>query len=1020
MIPARLHTKFLVLILGSLICLLALLSYVIASREARLREQNAVEKQSILAFAIYSNLRENMIQRTPRSSAALMDSLRGTYGVVHVDTLRRDGSPAFSSRKGRHESPRLGGVFETGEGVSFRENAGQVLQTFLYPFLNGPDCVRCHKQRKVLGVLRISVSMDHALEEIAAGSRRLAVSLAALILIIGSILYVVIRKVVLRPLAVLHKGAERIGRGDLSHRIELSTNDEIQDLAGSFNVMAGHLEETYSGQEKLIQERTREAEDKARKLYDYSRDLATISRLSTKVFDPDQSLDELLDRFIRAVRRGLGYREVMLCLIDRRHSRLDVKRDTGLGRLLVLAKQDLAGADPFPALVLSASEVYVRDIRSDPVFSTYLAAGCSESRSLHVVPLLSGTNEKPCWKEKSCTRTDCPAYNQEDKRCWTFRNTLCSDTPIESCGGKLAYCMTCDVFPVLGSLVVACPPGRPFRRRDVSVLRILAADMSAALENHRLHDQNRRLVKELLELHTVSAAALSELRPDRVLSLFSEWAVKLSGLDECNFWLLSEDDRELVHTARGCRAPAPAQCPARLPADEGILGRAFSEDRMITEYDAAAKDPTELGRTAALNGYRSLLALPLKAETKPIGVFSIHKKDSPPFLESELAAFMLLANHAAMAINICILNAELKTQNRELAEKSNLLSGILENMSSGLMLLNLDGTIRIINNAGAALFDCRPDELEDSHLMERFAGAADILKAASGPYKESEVVRNDGTNIPIGYSIAHYHGSSGQPEGKIVIFRDLTEIKVLQAAVLNKERFAAMGRVVAGVAHEIRNPLFGISSIGQIFERELKNPGHLNLVQALLSETKRLNNLVEELLLYGRPKKLSLTWCDLTSLWKDVIGIHGGEMAQRRITVEDDFAVALRPAFLDQNQIRQVFLNLLRNAIDATPDNGRIRLSLLLEDRHIIFRVSDSGAGIPPENIDKIFDLFFTTKPKGTGLGLAICKKILEDHGGMICVESRQGARFKEDRGTSVVIKLPYRGMPESAHNHTP
>ena len=111
---------------------------------------------------------------------------------------------------------------------------------------------------------------------------------------------------------------------------------------------------------------------------------------------------------------------------------------------------------------------------------------------------------------------------------------------------------------------------------------------------------------------------------------------------------------------------------------------------------------------------------------------------------------------------------------------------------------------------------------------------------------------------------------------------------------------------------------------------------------------------------------------------------------------------------LDSNQIRQVFLNLLRNAIDATRPGGEIDIRLLLEDRYVVVKISDSGIGIRPQHLDMIFDLFFTTKPKGTGLGLAICRKIVQDHGGDIAVKSEEG------KGTVVTVKLPYRGTTDN------
>jgi signal transduction histidine kinase len=258
------------------------------------------------------------------------------------------------------------------------------------------------------------------------------------------------------------------------------------------------------------------------------------------------------------------------------------------------------------------------------------------------------------------------------------------------------------------------------------------------------------------------------------------------------------------------------------------------------------------------------------------------------------------------------------------------------------------------------------------------------------------------TQIPLGFTVSPYAGGDAGQEGVIVVFQDLTELKVLQGELLNKERFASMGRVVAGVAHEIRNPLFGISAIGQIFERDLKDPAHQELVQALLSETKRLNQLVEELLIYGRPMKLKREDTDLRVLWEEVLDLHHDELKRRGITVTGDYSARPPRAFFDPHQIRQVFLNILRNAIEAMPKGGSITISMMLADSYLEFRVTDTGTGIPNASLEHIFDLFFTTKPKGTGLGLAICRKIMRDHGGDITINSTEG------RGTMVTITLPY------------
>jgi len=1029
MLQIRLHAKFLVLVLGSLSVFLGVLSYALVQRESNILAQKTDEEQHVLAFTVLSDLKQSMLKGEPRSTLELMDSIRGTYGLVRLQVVRSDGSPAFGITGGRLVMPQIDQVIKTGGEVSFRENGTVPLHTILYPLKNEGRCSKCHgRQKDILGVLLVSLSLEDAVKEIRESKRNLTFSLTALILMIGGTLYFAIRKVILSPLAILHEGAERIGRGELEHRISLSTNDEIQDLARSFNVMAGRLEESYSGLESKIQERTvqlsdamEEVEDKARRLYEFSRDMASISRLSTKVFNAEQSLEQMLDRFMWAVDRGLGYKQALLCLVDRKRVWLDVKRDSGLGALLGITSQSLSDDSPFTELVRTGKELYVPDSDRDTVFSRSRQPVASETRGLYVVPILNNTRNKMCWREKNCIRTDCPAYKREDEQCWLVDNTCCGNDLIESYHDKLAYCLTCDVFPVLGILVVGARPERPFKRRDISVLRILAAEMAAALENHRLYGDNRQVVKELLELHKVTAQTLAELSLDRTLEAFTDSALKFSGLDACNFWLLTEDGRELTLKAGGCIGPEPEAefCSERVPLETGVLGRAFRQNAIITEYHEVFNDPTPLGKATAAQGLPSLLAVPLKTEGRPLGVFTVHKKSAVPFLETEIAAFMLFANHAAMAINVCLLSEELKNQNRELARNINLREGILASMSNGVMLLDMTGTVELINQAGAAILHLRPAEVMNRRLTDLAPQAATFLKSSVGPYQEVEIERQDGTSVPIGFSSAYCRAVSGAREGIIVVYRDLTEIKVLQTEVLNKERFAAMGRVVAGVAHEIRNPLFGISSIGQIFERELTDPAHRELARALLSEAKRLNQLVEELLVYGRPVKLMPGWCDLLDLWEEVIGMHRDEIEQKGIKISRGIDIGHTRAYLDANQVRQVFLNLLRNAIEATPPGGEITIRLLLEDWFIIFKVADTGGGIPAENIDKVFDLFFTTKPRGTGLGLGICKKIVEDHGGVISMESRQWDWLEERQGTTVTVKLPYRRITDTRETLT-
>jgi signal transduction histidine kinase/HAMP domain-containing protein len=841
---------------------------------------------------------------------------------------------------------------------------------------------------------------------------RLVLFILASLAFFGGLLYLAVRKIVTKPLAALQDAAARVGSGDLSFRVEMRTGDEFQDLAMKFNASNARIEGSYSDLERVVAERSvqlhhtmADLSEKASRLYTYSRNMAAISRISAKVIDAEMTLDELLDQFMEGITRGLGYKQMMICLVDRKRMRLDIKRDTGIRSILPFEDGSLMNDNPLIRLVRSAR---VETLSSALFMRAAGGDGAPQNEpDFFFIPLLNRRHNKPCWQTTSCIKTGCPAYQPQKMPCWNIEGTHCGNPLRETTDNKLAYCLACRVFPVIGALVVAFDrQNQSTRNRNISVLRILASQTAAALENHRLHTDNQQMVRDLLELHRVTATALTGLSLVKALEVFTESAMKFSGLDACAFWLLSPDSRELVRKSGGCIDGGNLSdlCPERVPADEGILGRALLQrPSLVIDYNVPGNDSTQLGRAAAGHRLQSILAIPLKSEGRPLGVFSVLKRSSTPFLETEIAAFMLLANQASMAIDVCILNEELKSRNRDLERHTNLVSGILSSMSSGIMLLDRHGVVSLINQVGAGILRARRDDLLNKSLTGLFPETAAFLQPGEGPYREIEIQINDGTAVPVGYSSTMYRGTAGEQEGTIVVYRDLTEIKTLQAELLSKERFAAMGRIIAGVAHEIRNPLFGISSIGQVLQRELPSPTHQKLMRALLSETFRMNNLIEELLLYGRPIKLNLESCNLTKIWGEVIAVHRDELDQKGIRITGDLHSGHMTARVDANQIRQVLLNLLRNALDASRTGGEINIRFIQESPSIVFRITDTGFGIPAKSMDRLFDLFFTTKQKGTGLGLAICKKIVQDHGGTITVVSEEGA------GTAVTVRLPAR-----------
>lgn len=212
--------------------------------------------------------------------------------------------------------------------------------------------------------------------------------------------------------------------------------------------------------------------------------------------------------------------------------------------------------------------------------------------------------------------------------------------------------------------------------------------------------------------------------------------------------------------------------------------------------------------------------------------------------------------------------------------------------------------------------------------------------------------------------------------------------------VEQKRRLEAIGEVSAGVAHELRNPLFGISSAAQLLRFRAKDdPVVEKNVGRILREVERLNRMVTSLLEFGRPSPAVLAAGDPDAIWDDVLEGERGRMESRSLRLERSRAHPAARVPLDPDQLAQVFVNVLVNAIDASPDGAVITLTTdTLAGGAWRCRLHNAGAPIPPEQLARVFEVFFSTKPGGTGIGLALCQRIIEEHGGTITLDSGAGS----------------------------
>jgi two-component system sensor histidine kinase PilS (NtrC family) len=270
---------------------------------------------------------------------------------------------------------------------------------------------------------------------------------------------------------------------------------------------------------------------------------------------------------------------------------------------------------------------------------------------------------------------------------------------------------------------------------------------------------------------------------------------------------------------------------------------------------------------------------------------------------------------------------------------------------------------------------------------------------------EGTARRADGTSFPVGYSQSALNNLDGTLIGTLVLFQDLSEIVALRETAARGDRLAVLGRLSAGLAHEIRNPLSSISGSVQLVRQSEHLDGEdKNLLGIVVREVERLDDLVSTMLMVGRPREPQRKPCDLRRIVDDVVEIaRRGPAADGGITIEHLAELTPVVAWADEDQIRQVLWNLVKNALQASPRGSAVRVLAHQRATHAVLEVSDQGRGIDPGQRSKIYDMFYSERTHGAGIGLALVRQIVDAHQGSIEIISEQS------RGAIFVVSLPAR-----------
>lgn len=298
------------------------------------------------------------------------------------------------------------------------------------------------------------------------------------------------------------------------------------------------------------------------------------------------------------------------------------------------------------------------------------------------------------------------------------------------------------------------------------------------------------------------------------------------------------------------------------------------------------------------------------------------------------------------------------------------------------------------------------------HPEHRTAYRKEIEKSGFVVDYEVQWKRKDGTVIEVMLTSHTRSDSDGNILGYEGIVVDLGErlrmerkLNQTRRQLLQSEKLAAMGRLTSQIAHELNNPLFGIMNTLELMKTEIGPENRRRkLLDLSLQEASRLADMLKKMLSFARPDQFERVPMNINSVIEEIALLHEKRLKENNISMEVMLDENLLRIHASKDQMRQVFLNMFANAMEAMPDGGTLRMETLSVGKFIEIILSDTGIGIAEENLGKIFDSFFTTKKhtvKGVGLGLSVCYGIIEDHGGRIRAESRPG------KGTRFLITLP-------------
>jgi PAS domain S-box-containing protein len=556
----------------------------------------------------------------------------------------------------------------------------------------------------------------------------------------------------------------------------------------------------------------------------------------------------------------------------------------------------------------------------------------------------------------------------------------------------------------LGVLIVQSRHRGAFTSEDVELLSIIARQAGVAIDNARLFEAQRE-EREMAEAAArIARLALASTTATDAAAAILKVVGEVVPMDGAAIGLLHRDDAVVYIGALGS---ARSLKGSRIPLAMSIA-RDVVRDTPHESGDASPMNTTLAQPASDASLARGGVVLALAAKDRMLGVLTAAAPPDATLPQSSIDALRRLAPSVALAIDVQLLGEG----ERHRHARERMLATALATMDQPVFVLSLDRRVLYANDAAVREYGYTLDELTTMTVDVLVASAVPLRAGQDLSRTPANVVvaehvhrRRDGSQFPATVTLSFIRQDNGSPIGQVLSVRNLTDERRIAEQLRQSEKLAALGELVAGVAHELNNPLAGISAFAQLLLEEELNADQRESARLIKREADRAVGVIRDLLLFSRKAGPSTMPVDINGLVQLTLRLRAYSLRSSGVQVETHLDTDLPEVSGDDQKLQQVILNLIVNAEYAMrrASTKRLIIRTAREGDTVVTEVVDTGVGMSEETLQRVFEPFFTTKPagEGTGLGLSVSYGIIEAHGGTITVESAEG------RGTTFRILLP-------------